>query len=143
MAALPQRNRRGIIALGAGATGLPDIPDYVFAIESAPHSELFKHVSGTVHHGGAGTLAASLQAGVPTAIYPFFGDQPFWARCAEQLGIAPAPLARAQAGVDQFAAALDKMADPAVIARAGLLGGKIRAEDGLSAAADFIESMIL
>ena len=31
-----------------------------------------------MHHGGAGTTGASLGAGLPTIIKPFFGDQYFW-----------------------------------------------------------------
>lgn len=37
------------------------------------HFDLLK-----VHHGGAGTLGASLLAGKPTLIIPFFGDQFLW-----------------------------------------------------------------
>lgn len=39
-----------------------------------------------IHHGGAGTTAAALRAGVPQVIIPFFADQPFWAREMERLG---------------------------------------------------------
>jgi sterol 3beta-glucosyltransferase len=31
-----------------------------------------------LHHGGAGTVGASLRAGIPTLIKPWFGDQFFW-----------------------------------------------------------------
>jgi UDP:flavonoid glycosyltransferase YjiC (YdhE family) len=31
-----------------------------------------------VHHGGSGTTAASLRAGVPTLILWTAGDQPYW-----------------------------------------------------------------
>jgi hypothetical protein len=34
-------------------------------------------MAGVMHHGGAGTTAAGLRAGVPTLIKPFFGDQVF------------------------------------------------------------------
>jgi len=49
-------------------------------IKAAPHDELFKHVSAVVHHGGAGTTAAGLRAGLPTLICPLAVDQPFWGR---------------------------------------------------------------
>lgn len=32
-----------------------------------------------VHHGGAGTTAAAVKAGVPSVIFPLLADQPFWA----------------------------------------------------------------
>jgi sterol 3beta-glucosyltransferase len=31
-----------------------------------------------VHHGGAGTAAAGLMAGLPTTVVHFFGDQVSW-----------------------------------------------------------------
>ncbi|MBY0791230.1 glycosyltransferase [Corynebacterium pseudokroppenstedtii] len=40
-----------------------------------------------VHHGGAGTTAASLRSGNPTMIYAFGFEQPFWASCIENLGV--------------------------------------------------------
>lgn len=46
-------------------------------------------MAAALHHGGAGTTAAVLRAGLPSAVLPFLGDQPFWAdrlRCA---GAAP------------------------------------------------------
>ena len=35
-------------------------------------------VQAALHHGGAGTVGASLRAGIPTVIKPWFGDQFFW-----------------------------------------------------------------
>jgi UDP:flavonoid glycosyltransferase YjiC (YdhE family) len=49
-------------------------------------------MTAVVHHGGAGTTAAGLRAGVPSVIVPFFGDQPFWGARAQALGVGPAPL---------------------------------------------------
>ncbi|HLL41204.1 MAG TPA: hypothetical protein VK357_16305, partial [Rubrobacteraceae bacterium] len=39
---------------------------------------LFDRVRLAVHHGGAGTTAASLRVGLPTVVVPFFLDQAFW-----------------------------------------------------------------
>lgn len=47
-------------------------------IEAAPHDWLSPRVTVVVHHGGAGTTAASLRASQPTIICPFIADQPFW-----------------------------------------------------------------
>ncbi|OJD38994.1 glycosyltransferase family 1 protein [Diplodia corticola] len=54
------------------------IPDTVFLLDDTPHDWLFPRVAAVVHHGGAGTTAIGLKCGRPTAIVPFFGDQPFW-----------------------------------------------------------------
>ncbi|CAF4829326.1 unnamed protein product, partial [Rotaria sp. Silwood2] len=41
------------------------------------------------HHGGAGTTAAGLRAGLPTIVVAFFGDQFFWGDRVEQIGAGP------------------------------------------------------
>ena len=56
-----------------------DLTDKVLFLDSVPHDWLFQQIGGVVHHGGSGTTAAGLRAGIPTTIKPFFGDQHFWA----------------------------------------------------------------
>ena len=50
----------------------------VYLAGDIPHAWLFQRVAATVHHGGAGTTAATLLAGIPSLIVPFGVDQPFW-----------------------------------------------------------------
>jgi len=57
-----------------------------------PHDWLFPRVSAVVHHGGAGTTAAALRAGVPSVILPFFFDQGFWGRRLAACGLGPPPI---------------------------------------------------
>jgi UDP:flavonoid glycosyltransferase YjiC (YdhE family) len=40
-----------------------------------------------VHHGGSGTVAASVAAGIPTFVCSLVADNPFWGARVEQLGI--------------------------------------------------------
>ncbi len=49
-------------------------------IDSVPISWFFSMVAMAIHHGGAGTTAEALKAGIPSIIIPFFGDQFFWPR---------------------------------------------------------------
>ena len=60
-------------------------PD-LFVTGDIPHSWLFPRVSVVVHHGGAGTTAAAVRAGIPSVIIPFFFDQCFWADRLVKLG---------------------------------------------------------
>src|SRR5690606_29845402 len=59
--ALAQSGQRGLLASGWGGLTAADLPENVFMIEQAPHSWLFPRVAAVVHHGGAGTTAASLR----------------------------------------------------------------------------------
>ncbi|NIW49113.1 MAG: glycosyltransferase, partial [Gammaproteobacteria bacterium] len=61
-----------------------------------PHQWLFPRMATIVHHGGAGTTAAALRAGVPSVIVPYFADQPFWARHVHQQGASPPPIPQAE-----------------------------------------------
>lgn len=63
------------------------LPPEIFQIQAAPHDWLFKQMDAAVHHGGSGTTGASLRAGIPTIIKPFFGDQFFFASRVEDLGV--------------------------------------------------------
>lgn len=65
----------------------PLMPPEIHVIKSAPHDWLFRQIDAAAHHGGSGTTGASLRAGVPTIIRPFFGDQYFFASRVEDLGV--------------------------------------------------------
>ncbi|OQO01189.1 hypothetical protein B0A48_13432 [Cryoendolithus antarcticus] len=115
----------------AHTTEVP-LPSSIFQISSAPHDWLFKQIDAAVHHGGAGTTGASLRAGIPTVIKPFFGDQFFFATRVEDIGvglrvkhITPNSLGRAL----WIATHDDRMRN-----KARVLGEQIRAEDGVQTA---------
>src|SRR5690625_5798636 len=65
----------------------PEMPPEIYVIKSAPHDWLFRQIDAAAHHGGSGTTGASLRAGIPTIIRPFFGDQYFFASRVEDLGV--------------------------------------------------------
>jgi len=64
----------------------------IYQLGNCPHDWLFKRVAAVVHHGGAGTAAAGIRAGVPSMICPFFGDQHLWAQAFVYNGIAVEPM---------------------------------------------------
>jgi UDP:flavonoid glycosyltransferase YjiC (YdhE family) len=138
--AILRAGKRGLLASGGGALGAAErTPANVHIIAGAPHDKLFPNVRATIHHGGAGTTGASLRAGKPTAICPFFGDQPFWGRRVADLGVGPPPLDRKTLSVESVAAAIAAMDDPQMCERAAVLGAAIRQENGIAAAVKFIE----
>ena len=59
---------------------------HILFLQSAPHDWLFKKCCAVVHHGGAGTMAASLRSGVPTIITPCVADQYDNASLIEEAG---------------------------------------------------------
>ena len=139
VAGLRRAGKRGLIATAGGALqreeGLADM----HFIAGAPHDRLFPLVQATMHHGGAGTTGAALRAGRPTAIVPFLGDQPFWARRIEALGVGPVALDKRRITEDDLADVFRAMEAPAMRQRAAELGAAIRSERGVENAMDLIE----
>ena len=76
--ALQRTKQRAILLSGWSGLQKQNLPRSVFMTDSVPHSWLLPRVAAAIHHGGAGTTAAGLMAGVPSIIVPFHGDQPFW-----------------------------------------------------------------
>jgi UDP:flavonoid glycosyltransferase YjiC (YdhE family) len=142
--AVAEAGERAVLAIGGGAVHGDLAARHVHVIEGAPHDKLFPLMSACVHHGGAGTTAASLRAGKPSVICPFFGDQPFWAHRIEDLGLGPASLDRKRLTTQSLAAAIrEVVGDRSYERRAKAVGDAIRAEDGVATAISFLESRAL
>ncbi len=138
--ALKQSGQRGILASGWGGLKPTDLPKTVHLISSIPHSWLFPRMAAVVHHGGAGTTAAGLRAGVPSVIVPFFGDQPFWGRRVADLGVGPIPIPRKKLTAKRLAEAITEcISNASMRHKAAALGNEIRAEDGIGAAVRLVE----
>jgi sterol 3beta-glucosyltransferase len=100
------------------------LPPEVFQIQAAPHDWLFKQMDAAVHHGGSGTTGASLRAGIPTIIKPFFGDQYFFAQRVEDLGVG---VWLKKVNTSVFSRALWEVTNSQrMIVKAKVLGQKIR-----------------
>ena len=100
------------------------LPREIHQITSAPHDWLFKQIDAAVHHGGAGTTGASLRAGLPTVIKPFFGDQFFFGSRVEDLGVG---ICMKKVNVSVFSRALWEVThSQRMITKAQMLGEQIR-----------------
>lgn len=137
--ALAQAGQRGVLYAGWGGLQQSQLPPDVFLTQSVPHSWLFPHMAAVIHHGGAGTTGAGLQAGVPSIVVPFFGDQPFWGQRVHALGVGPRPIPRRKLTADNLSEAIRRsVSDEAMRKRAAQLGQRIRADDGVAYAAKVI-----
>jgi UDP:flavonoid glycosyltransferase YjiC (YdhE family) len=61
--------------------------EHVKIVRAVNHAEVFPLCRAVVHHGGAGTTAAGIRAGVPSLILWVGADQPFWAKQVERLKV--------------------------------------------------------
>ncbi|GAA5936941.1 sterol 3-beta-glucosyltransferase [Sporobolomyces koalae] len=109
---------------------------FIFNVKSIPHDWLFTRIDAAVHHGGAGTTGASLRAGLPTIIKPFFGDQHFYADRVATLGIGTHLHDFKTKEVTE--ALVTATTDEKQIERARQAGEDIRKEDGVASAIECI-----
>ncbi|MCB0325074.1 MAG: glycosyltransferase family 1 protein [Bdellovibrionales bacterium] len=120
------------------------LSDEVFSTGPVPHDHLFPRVSAAVHHGGAGTTAASLFAGLPTLVVPYFYDQHFWGDRVYKLGLGPKPIPFTKLSVETLVPALKRLSTDIDLKRqANDLGQRLRGESGLTPAADYLASAFL
>ncbi len=140
LAALARAGMRGVLHAGWGGLGEGDLPEYAYKLEYAPYDWLFPHMALVVHHGGSGTTALALRAGVPSLVTPILFDQFFWGDRVAALGVGPRPLPFKRLTVDRLAVAISgAAADEGMRLRAAGLGRLLAAEDGVSRAVGLIE----
>ncbi|MFJ9366765.1 glycosyltransferase [Nocardia sp. NPDC101769] len=109
-------------------------------VDQVDHRAVLPLCAAAVHHGGAGTTAAALRAGVPSVICSVQADQPYWGRQVEALGLgATAPFSRLSA--NRLERLLIRATEPGVVLRAAAHGARFR-DDGVQRAADVIESLV-
>jgi sterol 3beta-glucosyltransferase len=140
--AVKETGQRAIIHAGWGGLTKVDVPGSVLVVSSAPHAWLFPRCKAVVHHGGAGTTAAGMRAGVPSILVPFHGDQPFWGWLVAKRGVGPASIPYKKLSAERLAIAIKEIdANQEMRDRAASLGTKIRAEDGVAQATALIQKL--
>ena len=86
-AACDRLGERAIV--GAGGTDYGNVPryDHVKVVGQVNYAKIFPACRAVVHHGGSGTVAACLRAGVPQLVLWTLPDQPFFAAQLKRLGV--------------------------------------------------------
>ena len=121
-----------------GALAASELPPNVFHIGRCPHDWLLPKMAAVVHHGGAGTVGAGLNLGLPTLCCPFFGDQFFYAHAVAARKAGPPPIPFEALTAAKLGRALADLCDPSYAEHARRVMEGIRAENGLEGGlADF------
>ena len=89
-AACAQLAERALVC--AGGTDFSHVPhfDHVKVVGAVNYAAVFSACRAVVHHGGSGTAAASLRAGIPTLILWSSADQPYWGNQLKRLKVGTA-----------------------------------------------------
>jgi len=87
-AACAQLGERALVCAGwSDFTHANPNSDHVKIVGAVNHAAIFPACRAVVHHGGTGTTAASLRAGIPTLILPTSLEQKLWAYVVSHLEV--------------------------------------------------------
>jgi vancomycin aglycone glucosyltransferase len=131
---------RALICLGASDfEGIP-VQAHVRVVREVNHAVVFPECLAAVHHGGAGTTAAGLRAGVPQLVLWNGFDQPMWATSVALLQVG-AERCFAESTLDSLVADLRVVLEQQYAARAKEIAEQMsEPAESLSRAADLLES---
>ena len=133
--------RRGLLLTRRTEQLPPTLPDSVRHLAYVPFSELLPRAAAIVHHGGVGTLAQALAAGIPQLVMPMAYDQPDNAARLKSLGVADwlkRRAFRAPAVAQKLRYLLESKE---VAARCRTLAQRVDKPRGLRQACDLIEEL--
>ena len=110
-------------------------------VDYVPHGWLFRQVRGVIHHGGAGTTYAGLRAGAPTQVVSFGGDQLFWGKTVQRLGLGPAPIDQEHGKwtAEDLARGIEAIRSGRYGAACAAMSRSLAEENGCANAADILE----
>ena len=141
--ACAQLGERALI--GAGWSDFADVPGYehVKVVGSVNFATVFPVCRAVVHHGGAGTTAASLRAGVPTLILWMADVQVVWGAAVKRLKVG-ASRRFSSATEKTLVADLRTILGPEYQVRAREIANRMNTPaDSAAAAADEVEKYVL
>lgn len=139
-AACAQLGERALVC--AGGTDFSQVPDaeHVKVVSEMNYAAAFPACRAVVHHGGTGTTAAGLRAGVPTLILSTWGDQTIWGAVVKRLKVGTT---RRFSGTTQssLVADLRRILAPDCVTRAREIATRMtKADHSIAATADLVES---
>jgi sterol 3beta-glucosyltransferase len=117
--------------------GLPQHP-HLFVAKSIDHSNILPRCKAAVIHGGMGTTASVMEAGIPMLVVSVLADQPYNGRMAERKRIGK-HLPFKKINFSRLMKALGEILSDKTILNARDLGAQISKEDGLGECVSFVE----
>lgn len=142
ISALCQSKCRGIVSFEEAHLQGIHLPENIINVRSVPHDWLFPQLAAAIHHGGAGTTAAALIAGIPSATIPFFTDQPFWGKRIYEIGAGLPPIRKENLSTSKLIQVIRELTSQNLQMRAMQIGSQLRKENGVEKAARLISEYV-
>jgi UDP:flavonoid glycosyltransferase YjiC (YdhE family) len=141
--ACAQLGERALISSG-GVSEFNEMPEYdhVKVVGAVNHAAIFPACRAFVHHGGPGTLAAGMKAGIPTLVLWIGAEQPIWAARVKRLKIGSAGRFSSMT-LKSLVADLRTILAPECVARAREIATRMtKTEVSVTRAADLLEEAV-
>jgi UDP:flavonoid glycosyltransferase YjiC (YdhE family) len=136
-------NRVGVRAILGGVDPNFPLSDRCYVANSIHHDWLFSQLKTIVHHGGAGTTATALKAGVPQIVLPVGVDHAFWGQRIAALGVGPEPIAMRNFAIEPLVSALQECLDKrSFTTRAHQMASVVRNEQGVRCGVKILQSVV-
>ena len=137
--ACAELGERGLVGAGWSDFSRVSQFEHVKVVGAVNHAAIFPTCRAVVHHGGAGTTAAGLRAGVPTLILWWAGDQPYWAAAVKRLKVGAARRFSATTR-ESLVGDLRRILAPQYAARAREIATRMtKPAESIAATADLVE----
>lgn len=138
--AVRRAGRRGLV-LAKGGDQIPPLPSGFHHADYAPFSAVFPQAAAVIHHGGIGTTAQGLAAGVPQLVMPLAFDQFDNAERLRRLGTARV-LRPTRFTPDAATRVLDELLTmPEVTSACATAKVKMAADDPVATACRWVEEL--
>jgi UDP:flavonoid glycosyltransferase YjiC (YdhE family) len=141
-AACAQLGERALVC--SGGTDFRDVPhfDHVKVVATVNFAAIFPACRAVVHHGGGGTTAAGLRAGVPTLILSTDLDQTLYGAAVKRLKVGTARRFSTTTQAS-LVADLRTILAPQYVTRARELATRMtKPAESIAAAADLVENFV-
>ncbi|MGH1574917.1 glycosyltransferase [Methylobacterium sp. P31] len=136
-----QLGRRGVFLAPQDEQVPADLPVVILHQPYAPFSALLPRSAALIHHGGVGTVAQGLAAGIPQLVVPVAFDHFDEGQRLQRLGVG-AMLSRRRFSARRAAAELRRLLlDPKVAHACAAAKARVASEHGLQAAGDAVERL--
>lgn len=132
--------RRGLLLAPQGGQVPADLPPSVLHVPYAPFSRVLPRCAALIHHGGIGTVAQALAAGIPQLVVPVAFDHFDEARWLGRLGVGTALSRRRFTPARAVPTLRRLLTDPRVAQACTAAKARMAQEDGVAEACDAVEA---
>lgn len=132
--------RRGILLTPYREQIPKSLPDGVRHFDYVPFGLLLPHAAALIHHGGVGTCAQGMAAGVPQIVMPLSHDQPDNARRLRRLGVGRTLVPKKFTGPALAAVIQELLHDPATAPSCRAVADRLARDQATDTACGLVES---